>query len=266
VNSIWLRSWLDGEEAIQALLSGEVDVMDSDVPPEYLAELLEAENVDVGHRLRNGYGYLSINTRKNPFNCTAFRRALAFALDKRAISEQVSAGMSEPLDSCVPKVNPFSVEGKLPYCYYDANAPLGNEILDAAGFLDVDNDTFRESPHGDQFDVLIECASSSDTAIQIGEECAQALRALHVNAMSAAVDFYAYLNRCYLHGDYDIVFVSNSFSDFDVDWLAYEFWGEYANQPYYNFPSWANQSYDQWRNQLLHSIDYDEVYEAAIEM
>ncbi|RDE17079.1 MAG: hypothetical protein C4K49_03775 [Candidatus Thorarchaeota archaeon] len=266
VDSIWIRNWIDGEEAVQALVSGEIDVMDSEVPPEYLSELLEVEYVDVGRILRNGYGCLSINTRKNPLNYTAFRRALAFAFDKRAISEQVFAGMSEPLDSCVPKVNPFSIEGRLPYSYYDANVALGNEILDSAGFLDANNDTFRESPHGDSFDVLIECASSSDTAVQIGEECAQSLQALHVNATSEPVDFYEYLNRLYFHGDYDIVFIGKSWSDFDVDWLAYDFCGEYVNQPYCNFPSWANQSYDQWRNQLLHSTDYDEVYEAAIEM
>ncbi|NWF94582.1 MAG: hypothetical protein HXY34_00395, partial [Candidatus Thorarchaeota archaeon] len=34
----------------------------------------------------------------------------------------------------------------------------------------------------------------------------------------------------------------------------------------YNFPMFKNASYDSWRDQLLHSTDYDEVYEAAIEM
>ncbi|MFW9918812.1 MAG: ABC transporter substrate-binding protein, partial [Candidatus Thorarchaeota archaeon] len=70
----------------------------------------------------------------------------------------------------------------------------------------------------------------------------------------------------HLMRSYDIVYLGSSFTNFDVDWLAYTFWSEYADEPYWNFPHWRNATYDSWRDQLLRATNYDDVYAAAIEM
>ncbi|TFF93264.1 hypothetical protein EU546_06440, partial [Candidatus Thorarchaeota archaeon] len=93
-----------------------------------------------------------------------------------------------------------------------------------------------------------------------------ALQSLGIDAVSMPVDFYTYLNKLYFHHDYDIAFLGSTFENLDVDWLAYDFWSEYSDEPYWNFPNFRNSSYDSWRNQLLHSADYQDVYDAAIEM
>jgi len=266
VDKLVFRVITGDDQQVLALLANEIDLIGEQVDPAHLPSLQAAENVEVANVLRNGYGYVTINTAKYPLNITAFRRALAFAVDKERISDQVWDGLSEPLDSCVAKVNPFSIEGLLPYTYYEANVAQGNQMLDDAGFADVDADGFREAPDGSDFDILVECSQSSNIAVQVGEVVADALISLHVNGDSQATDFYEYLNRLYFHGDYDIVFLGSSFNNMDVDWLAYEFWSEYADEPYWNFANFRNASYDSWRDQLLHSTDYDEVYEAAIEM
>jgi len=254
------------DQQVLALQDNEIDLIGDMVDPSFLDTLIESENIEVANVLRNGYGYVTINTAKNPYNYTAFRRALAFALDKEAISDDVWDGLSQPQDSVVPVVNPFTIEGQLPYTYYEANIALGNDLLDAAGF-EIDEATgFRTDPHGNAFDVLVECAQSSNIAIEVGQKVAEALNAMDVDAVSVPTDFYEYLNRLYFHGDYDIVFLGSSFNNFDVDWLAYEYWSEYANEPYWNFPNFANASYDAWRDQLLHATEYEDVYEAAIEM
>ncbi len=254
------------DQQVLALQDNEIDLIGDMVDPSFLETLTQSEDIDVANVLRNGYGYITINTAKYPFNITAFRRALAFALDKEAISDDVWDGLSVPQDSVVPQVNPFSIEGQLPYTYYESNVILGKQLLADAGFADGDGDGWLEAPNGDPFDVLVECAQSSNIAIEVGQKVAEALNALGVDAKSVPTDFYEYLNRLYFHGDYDIVFLGSSFSNFDVDWLAYEFWSEYADEPYWNFPNFRNASYDSWRDQLLHSTDYDDVYEAAIEM
>jgi ABC-type transport system substrate-binding protein len=148
------------------------------IDPVYLPSLDSSEKIETASVLRNGYGYISINTAKYPFNITAFRRALAFALDKQAISDEIWNGLSVPLDSCVPAVNPFSCEGLLPYTYYAGNVELGNQVLDTAGF-EISNITgFRLLPNGDPFDVLVEPSQSSNIAIDVGEKTAETLRAL----------------------------------------------------------------------------------------
>ena len=257
---------LYGDGQIQALLDNEIDIIANTLDPEIISELQDSENIRIESILRNGYGYMSINTAKYPFNITAFRRAVAFALDKDAISREVWENWSEPLDSIVAKCNPFSIEGELPYSYYAADPLQGNSLLEAAGFTINASTGFRGAPDGRAVHVDIDVAQSSNIAIQVGEFVHAALESLHINATLNVVDFYEYLNRCYFHGDYDMVFLGTSQNTFDVDWLAYEYWSEYADEPYRNFPNFRNATYDLWREQLLHSTQYDEVFQASAEM
>jgi ABC-type transport system substrate-binding protein len=257
------------DQQVLALQDDEIDLIGDMVDPSFLDTLIEAENIDVANVLRNGYGYTVINTAKYPMNITAFRRALAFALDKEAISDDVWDGLSSPQDSCVPQVNPGTIEGLLPYTYYEANPVLGNQMLDDAGFAIPTGETYRRAPNGQPFDILVECAQSSNIAIEVGQKVAEALTALHIQAVSQPTDFYEYLNRLYFHGDFDMVFLGSSFNNFDLDWLAYEYWSEYADEPYWNFANFRNASYDSWRDQLLHATYWDGaggVLEAALAM
>jgi ABC-type transport system substrate-binding protein len=254
------------DQQVLALQNDEIDLIGDMVDPTHLPTLEGADNIEVANVRRNGIGYVTIKTDKYPFNITNFRRAIAFALDKQAISDDAWDGLSDPQDSCVPIVNPFSCEGLLPYTYYEANVELGNAMLDAEGF-DIDPLTgYRNAPNGEPFDVLVECADSSNVAIEVGSKVAEALVALHVDATSQPTDFYEYLYRLYYHDDFDIVFLGTSYTTFDIDFLAYEYWSEYAYRDYYNFACWQNATYDSWRDQLLHSTDYEDVYEAAFKM
>jgi ABC-type transport system substrate-binding protein len=266
VNKIVYNVITQDDQQVLALQNNDIDLIGDMVDPSFLPSLEASDNIEIANVLRNGYGYVTINTAKYPLNETALRRALAFALDKEAISDDVWDGLSQPQDSCVPVVNPYTIEGQLPYTYYEANVALGNQLLDAAGFDIPGGETFRRAPDGSEFSILVECASSSNIAIEVGALVAEALVALSIDATSEPTDFYEYLNRLYFHGDYDIVFLGSTFTNFDVDWLAYEFWSEYADEPYWNFPNFRNASYDSWRDQLLYATDADDVYEAAIEM
>ncbi|MHA1908620.1 MAG: ABC transporter substrate-binding protein [Candidatus Thorarchaeota archaeon] len=265
VDKLLIR-YQDHDTSVQALVDGEVDIIADSLDSETVDELTESENIEIAQSLRNGYGYMTINTGKYPLNETALRRAIAFALDKEAISREVWSNQAEPLDSPIPKCNPFSIDGTLGYSYYSADSEEGNRLLDEAGFL-VDSSTgFRTAPDGSAFHIDVETAESSDIAIDVGEFTQEALRSIYINGTHYATDFYEYLNRLYFHGDYDMVFLGSTFSDFDVDWLATEFWSFNADTHYCNFPGWKNATYDSWRDQLLHSTDHDLVYQASAQM
>jgi len=153
------------DQTIQALQDGDIDLVGNQLHRTFVPELEEAENIEIAETLRNGYGYLTINCRKYPFNITAFRRALAYALDKRSISNSIWKGFAYPLDSVVPQNNPFSAEEHLPYHYYERDYEAGNMLLDAAGFHDADNDSIREAPNGEDFDVYVEVPQSATQRI-----------------------------------------------------------------------------------------------------
>jgi peptide/nickel transport system substrate-binding protein len=266
VDKIQFKTVVGDDQLVLALLNDEVDLIGDIVDPTFFDGLIDTEDIEVASRIRNGYGFFTINCAKYPFNITAFRRAAAFAFDKYAISEDIWDGFAQPQDSVVPVVSPWTIEGQLPYSYYDANTEFGNQLLDEAGFYDVHGDGFREAPDGSNFSVLVESASSSPIAIEVGETMAEGLQALHINATSVPTEFTEYLSRLNFHGDYDMMFLAWDFYRFDVDWLAYEFWGENADANYTNYPNFNNSNYDAWRGQLLHSVDYAEVLEAALAM
>ncbi|TFG04578.1 hypothetical protein EU538_12155, partial [Candidatus Thorarchaeota archaeon] len=258
---------LAGDETqVEALLADEIDLIGDNIDPSYLPHLDASEHIEIITKLRNGYGYLTINCRKYPLNITALRRAAAFAFDKELVSTDVWDGLAVPQDSVVPQVNPFSIEGQLPYSYYEADVDMANTLLDEAGFLDIDSDDYREAPNGSDFVIKIETASSSSIAIETGNIMEDALQAIGINATNVVTDFYSYLTRLYSHGDYDMAFMGSSFSSLDVDWLGYEYWSENADEPERNFPNFRNVTYDSYREALLHSVDYEEIYTAASNM
>ncbi|MHA2136048.1 MAG: ABC transporter substrate-binding protein, partial [Candidatus Thorarchaeota archaeon] len=219
------------DQQVLALQNDEVDIIDSFISPDFVPVIESSENVDTLSSLRNGYGLVEINTAKYPFNITNFRRAAAFSLDKQAIQQDIFEGLSQAHDSVVPFTNPFTVEGQLPYTYYEANPAEGNRLLDLEGFVDIDDDGWREAPNGDPIDVLVEAASSSNVAQEVGTFMAEALHDIGIQARMEPTDFYEYLNRIYFHGDFDMVFYANTWGSFDVDWLGITWDGANADSP-----------------------------------
>lgn len=255
----------EGQQQLLALLNDEIDMTYGKVPLSLIEVANNAENIEISHALANGYGALFVNCEKYPFNITAFRRALSFALDKEAICDDIFEGFSFPQDSVVPSINPWSIEGQLPYTYYDSNVEIGISLLDKAGFNDVDGDGFREAPDGSSFQVKIECYLM-DHALQVGDRTADALSALGINAVSVPTEFYEYLPRVAYHGDYDIVLFEITLMSYDVDWMGYEFLSENAEVPAVNLFNFRNTTADSWCTRLTHARTFDEAREAAAEL
>jgi ABC-type transport system substrate-binding protein len=254
------------DQQILAIQNDEIDLIGQTFTPTYTSILDQADDINVVASPRNGYHIYNINTQKYPFNITAFRRALAFALDKEGICDEVWNGYATSQDSPLPLGNPFCAEGEIGYTYYEADHITGNRLLDEAGFIDIDDDGYREAPNGEDFDILIEVSQSRETHIEMGEAIEAAYHSLNIDALCWATDFYDYMNRIYMPFDYDSVLLSEDFDNMDIDWFAYEFWSEFVDDPYWNFPNWSNETFDYWRDRLLTSTTYENIYNAAFEM
>ncbi|MFW9787260.1 MAG: ABC transporter substrate-binding protein [Candidatus Thorarchaeota archaeon] len=267
VDKVVFKVIANQDQRILALQAGEIEMDNSFFDPVHLEALDLDPDIDIFSALRNGYGHITINTRDYPLNISAFRRAFAYAFDKTAVTSEIMDGFSQEQDSLVPYPNSWCIEDDMPYHYYTAQVATGNAILDAAGFTIDPGTGYRLAPDGSPFDVVIEYASSSPEiaggTAQIGVD---ALRALDVNARTQAAEFNEYISRLDSHGDYDMVFYAFNFGSDNVDWLAYEYWSEYADVPYQNPTNFVNATYDSWRDQLLYGTDYAEVYEAAAAM
>ena len=252
------------DQRILALLSGDIEMDTNFLDPVYVSAFETASDIDVITTPRNGYGHITINCRDYPLNISGLRRAFAFAFDKTRVTNEIQNGMSIEHDSLVPITNSWCVEDDFDWHYYDARPDIGNQILDNLGFEINSTTGYRNAPNGEPFDIKIVYSDSSPEiaggTAQIGVD---ALLSLHIDAMKTVTTGISPLDN---HGNYDMIFYATNFPVDDVEWLAYEYWTEFADVPYQNPTNFRNATYDSWRDQLLYGTSYEEVYEAAAEM
>ncbi|MCK5152534.1 MAG: hypothetical protein KAQ65_11860, partial [Candidatus Thorarchaeota archaeon] len=177
---------------------------------------------------------------------------------------------ARPLDACLIQESPFSAEGELSFDYTESDIDEAIRLLDDAMFVDSDSDGYRENPDGTDLMVKLEYFSMVQPMQNVCLETVEVFESIGINATilfnSAG---FGFLDNGYFvrpHGNFDIAYLQYDFEALEVDWLAYEYWSEYADEPFINKPNFQNDTFDSYRDALLHSLNYTEVWNAAIEM
>jgi peptide/nickel transport system substrate-binding protein len=149
---------------------GEVDVLDNLRPADYALLLQQPGNLNVkdfGPGVRTEFLYFNLNDGKDAsgkpfvepakrawFADARFRRAVAHALDRAAMVQNVFRGLATPLDGIVPPSNKRWVSAGLPR--YDFNQNRAKELLQEAGFkLDAGNTLTDAAGHAVEFTLLV---------------------------------------------------------------------------------------------------------------
>jgi len=269
VDTIMYKITENQEHAIAALQNGEMEVILDSVEPQYLEELEESANIDVGKTNRNSYGFFLFNYERYPLNMTVLRRVAAFAFDKEVVANETWSGYAEALDSPVPRMSPFSAEDDLGYHYYEAEIDHANSLLDDAGFEINDTTSYREAPNGEPFHIWIDASWDSEVQFAVAKVLEDALENIHINASAVHVDPYDMKCRT---TNFDIRLLENRFEDFTVDWLASRLymggWGCLCAQyqPYQEILEARNASFRYWKEQLLEAESFEEAREAVVEI
>ncbi|MFX0108149.1 MAG: ABC transporter substrate-binding protein [Candidatus Hodarchaeota archaeon] len=251
------------DQQVLALLNDGIDLIGTQIDPAYLPQLEADLDINISLILRNGYGQLTINCAKYPLNITAFRRAFAYAFNKTQVVEQVWSNYALLHDSPISAPSPFCIEGTLPYNYYSADISVGNSILNAAGFNDIDADGWREAPDGNDFDIRVEVPSSFTMGIETGTIAVEALQALAIDASLVISDFHEYMSRVNYHADFDIVFYELGYPDFNPTFLETQYGGNYYMVDYFNAPNFQNATCDFLISQMLTSNSYEDAFDAV---
>ncbi len=254
------------DQRVLALQSGEIEMDTSFFDPSYLPTLATDPDISIHHVVRNGYGQLTINCAKYPLNISGFRRAFAFAFNKSKVASEVMDGFVFEHDSLVPQSNSWCIEDEFDWNYYTAQPDIGNQILDDLGFEINVTSGYRLAPDDTSFEIVFEHSIVSANLGALPDIVLDALESLHINCRKQYVQFTEYIDRVNHHEDYDIVFYGVDFNNSNVDWLAYEYGSVYADMDFQNPSNFANDTYDDWIDQLLYSSTYEKVYEAAEEM
>ena len=157
VDRIEWRYFRTLDTLLMALKKGDIDAKFEyygPVPGVYAADLVKAENVelgvvpDLGVPLHLVFGY-----RQYPTDVKEFRQAVSYAINYQAIIDMIAAGYGEIAGK---GYTPHTVPGHnpdLPKLEY--NPEKAEEILDNAGFVDRDGDGLREAPNGSKLRIPI---------------------------------------------------------------------------------------------------------------
>lgn len=156
IDEIVFKVYPDDAAMIAALRSGEVDLADS-IPVDLYESLQGAPNITTHASIASQFVSIGINTGSNAPAGTipesdadtslrnpALRRALAMAVDKQALVNQVALGGATVGSTIVPPTSaafhldppdviPFDIAG-------------ANELLDGAGYVDTNHDGTRNDP------------------------------------------------------------------------------------------------------------------------
>jgi ABC-type transport system substrate-binding protein len=265
VDTIVVESYETEVEMILALIDGDIDACADSVSLDYLDQLDDAEDVELTRIPKNGFGLLNIDCEKYPLNITAFRRALAFALDKESLCQEVWGELAQPHDSCVPSVNHLSNNDQMEGMYYGANLEIAKDLLDDAGFIDIDSDGFREAPNGSKLEISVYNYCLEEYSRKICLIVVNTLYSLSIQAnlidFSQETDYDAQFSN-----EYDICFIVQNFNTFALDELFIEYLSTSRDNPIRNLPRFVNSTYDTIANQLLHCTNYDKVAMAALDL
>lgn len=122
----------EASTAMAALRSGEVHWTDS-VPPQEVDSLGDDDTLEVGQVGSNDYWYLATNEARPPFDDERVRQAIAYAIDREAITESVMYGNATVNQLAIPESSSWYTE----YAPYSTDPDKAEELLAEAGVEDL---------------------------------------------------------------------------------------------------------------------------------
>lgn len=142
IDQMIFRVLPDQNAAIQALLAGEVDVIER-IPPAQYQTVNDAENANVVAFDTLAFNWYTVNHQKPIFQDVAVRQAMMYALDRQLIADEIYLGFAEQADGTQPKLSPAYAPDRIETIYnYDPEKAI--QVLEQAGWIDSDGDGFRE--------------------------------------------------------------------------------------------------------------------------
>jgi ABC-type transport system substrate-binding protein len=114
VDGILFKIYGTTDAAILALKKGDIDFFWWGVSAGYVSDLTKDSRIQLQMTLENGYRYFAFNLRKMPMSDIAFRKAVAYLVDKDFIVKRIAHDYAERLDSVIPPGDPFYFNPKTP--------------------------------------------------------------------------------------------------------------------------------------------------------
>ena len=147
---------------VSEMKAGNYDI--AEMPADQLDSYKDASNLNLVGSLESAYEYISFNlgkydeaSEKNimdenaKMNDVKLRQAIAYAIDTKTAGEKLYNGLYHPATSLIISFFGDLHDSELEGYSYDPDK--ANELLDEAGYKDVDGDGIREGKDGKEFKI-----------------------------------------------------------------------------------------------------------------
>jgi ABC-type transport system substrate-binding protein len=273
-NELLFKIYLDPEVEYLALKTGDINIMDWELPAEKVADALADPNLVTDSTADLGYYLIDLNCQKWPTSDVHFRRALAHLVDKSRIETDVLQGFGYALDSPVPVV--LGGWSNPDIRTYEYSSEMAAAELDLGGFTDTDTDGIRNDPvTGENMaEVIFYIRIDDPERKQAGEWLAQELVDLGVPVTGATAVERAVCSQAVMldpAGEWNVYTGGWSLTR-DPDHLT-DFYHSKEFDPEciggwrgYNYPGFMNSTYDELGDTLKSASSFEDVKDAAFEM
>jgi len=211
---------------------------------------------------------LYLNTTKAPFNDVAFRRALAYAIDTKPLSEKAYYGVIAPANptGIVPGQQPKWLDKSVKDIAYTYNVSKAKEILRNAGYT-WDSSGSLMSPKGQRVPaVKILVGAGWTDFISMAQMISQNLKDIGVEVVIDQEPWNSYINSL-MGGTYDTAIcwgTGSGSTPYDLYYrtLASEFAGLDGGEAKSNYSRYTNPVVDQALATFRSSSDFEVQREA----
>jgi peptide/nickel transport system substrate-binding protein len=179
------RFYASAEELRNAITSGEVDVATIERIPEELYAFLDQDQqsgaAEVTYLAGPIYEHLDFNLGVERLQEVRVRKALAYALDREAISTRLFSGKVQPLHSWILPDQSAFYAGDEQLARYPFDPSKALALLDETGLTDRNGDGVRELPNDEPFTLTL---LTTDTPLRkvMAEQIAESWRAVGIQA------------------------------------------------------------------------------------
>ncbi|MEK4566248.1 oligopeptide ABC transporter substrate-binding protein [Alkalihalobacillus sp. FSL R5-0424] len=237
----------------QSLENGDVDI--AIYPGDQYADNYEKlTNVEMLGIIEPAYTYIGfqMGTMEDNKNVTDpdkavsdvnLRKAMAYAVDNTTVANQFYDGLRWAGTTLIPPSHPAYHDETIEGYTYDPEK--AQQILDEAGYEDVDGDGLREDPNGEKLTLNFASMSGGDTAEPLANYYVQAWKAVGINVElldGRLQEFNTFYDRLKASDQAIDVYQGAWGVGSDVDPTG--LWGEEAA---YNYTRWT----DEKNNELL---------------
>ena len=128
VENLAIRFISEGSTALTALRNGEIQWTDS-IPPQNVADLSTEAGLHLGQVGSSDYWYLALNLNRAPWNDKRVRQAVAFALDREAITTAALFGNATVNQTAIPATSKWASD----YAPYSLDLARARDLMSQAG-------------------------------------------------------------------------------------------------------------------------------------